>query len=142
MFRKLCRSCTTFLTTYPFFPQVSRLVRRNLTERAMDFHIRIEDCSITHLSFGPEYTRAVESKQVAQQEAERAKYEVEMAEQERKSKVIAAQVTFHKGHQQLIFRKKKKTFGVLSLFFFYYLFFYFPKFFFSCYPGFAKVKLP
>lgn len=71
--------------------EVSRLVRRNLTERALDFHIRIEDCSITHLSFGPEYTRAVESKQVAQQEAERAKYEVEMAEQERKSKVIAAQ---------------------------------------------------
>jgi len=71
--------------------EVSRLVRRNLTERANDFHIRIEDCSITHLSFGPEYTRAVESKQVAQQEAERAKYMVEMAEQERKSKVIHAQ---------------------------------------------------
>merc|ERR1719499_1154951 len=71
--------------------EVSRLVRRNLMERAMDFHIRIDDCSITHLSFGPEYTRAVESKQVAQQEAERAKYMVEMAEQERKSKVIAAQ---------------------------------------------------
>jgi len=71
--------------------EVSRLVRRNLTERAMDFHIDITDCSITHLSFGPEYTRAVESKQVAQQDAERAKYMVEMAEQERKSKVIEAQ---------------------------------------------------
>lgn len=71
--------------------EVSRLVRRNLTERALDFHINIEDCSITHLSFGPEYTRAIESKQVAQQEAERAKYEVEMAEQQKKSMVIAAQ---------------------------------------------------
>lgn len=71
--------------------EVSLLVRRNLTERALDFHIRIEDCSITHLSFGPEYTRAVEAKQVAQQEAERAKYLVEMAVQEKKSKVIAAQ---------------------------------------------------
>lgn len=71
--------------------EVSRLVRRNLMERALDFHIKIDDCSITHLSFGPEYTRAVESKQVAQQDAERAKYMVEMAEQERKSKVIAAQ---------------------------------------------------
>merc|ERR1719195_2554649 len=69
--------------------EVSLLVRRNLTERAEDFNIVIEDCSITHLSFGPEYTRAVESKQVPQQEAERAKYMVEMAEQERKSKVIA-----------------------------------------------------
>lgn len=71
--------------------EVSRLVRRNLTERANDFHIKIEDCSITHLSFGPEYTRAVESKQVAQQDAERAKYLVEMAEQEKKSKIIHAQ---------------------------------------------------
>jgi len=71
--------------------EVSRLVRRNLTERAADFHIRIEDCSITHLSFGPEYTRAVESKQVAQQDAERAKYLVEMADQEKKSKIIHAQ---------------------------------------------------
>lgn len=71
--------------------EISRLIRKNLVERAEDFFINIADCSITHLSFGPEYTKAVESKQVAQQEAERAKYMVEMAEQERKSKVIAAQ---------------------------------------------------
>lgn len=71
--------------------EIARLVRRNLSDRALDFHIKIEDCSITHLSFGPEYTRAVESKQVAQQDAERAGYEVEQAEQDRKSKVIAAQ---------------------------------------------------
>lgn len=71
--------------------EIARLVRRNLSERALDFHIKIEDCSITHLSFGPEYTRAVESKQVAQQDAERAGYAVEEAEQDRKSKVIAAQ---------------------------------------------------
>ena len=32
----------------------------------------IDDVSITHLSFGKEYTAAVEAKQVAQQEAERA----------------------------------------------------------------------
>jgi len=71
--------------------EVSLLVRRNLKERAAEFYITVEDCSITHLSFGPEYTRAVEAKQVAQQEAERAKYLVEMAVQEKKSKVIAAQ---------------------------------------------------
>merc|ERR1719433_538318 len=59
--------------------EVSRLIKRNLTERADDFHIRIEDCAITHLSFGREYSKAVEDKQVAQQDAERAKYLVEMA---------------------------------------------------------------
>merc|ERR1719499_1600205 len=71
--------------------EVSLLVRRNLKERAAEFYITVEDCSITHLSFGPEYTRAVEAKQVAQQEAERAKYLVEMAEQDKKSKIIHAQ---------------------------------------------------
>jgi len=71
--------------------EVSRLIRRNLTERADDFHIRIDDCAITHLSFGREYSKAVEDKQVAQQEAERAKYLVDVAEQDRQSKIIAAQ---------------------------------------------------
>jgi len=71
--------------------EVSRLIKRNLTERADDFHIRIDDCAITHLSFGREYSKAVEDKQVAQQEAERAKYLVDVAEQDRQSKIIAAQ---------------------------------------------------
>lgn len=71
--------------------EVSRLIRRNLTERADDFHIRIDDCAITHLSFGREYSKAVEDKQVAQQDAERAKFLVDVAEQDRQSKIIAAQ---------------------------------------------------
>merc|ERR1719410_233020 len=71
--------------------EVSRLIRRNLTERADDFHIRIDDCAITHLSFGREYSKAVEDKQVAQQDAERAKFLVDVAEQDRKSRIIHAQ---------------------------------------------------
>jgi len=43
------------------------------------------------LSFSKEYTAAVEAKQVAQQEAERAKFVVEKAEQDRRSAVIRAQ---------------------------------------------------
>ena len=39
-----------------------------------DFNILLDDVSITHLNFSPEYEKAVESKQVAQQQAERAKY--------------------------------------------------------------------
>lgn len=70
---------------------VSRLVKRNLTERAADFHILLDDVSITHLTFGREYTAAVEAKQVAQQEAERAKFVVERSLQEKKSIVIKAQ---------------------------------------------------
>jgi len=71
--------------------EVSVLIKRNLIERAEDFCIRIEDCAITHLAFGREYSKAVEDKQVAHQEAERAKYLVEIAEQDRKSKIIHAQ---------------------------------------------------
>jgi prohibitin 2 len=51
--------------------QVSLLIRRELTERAKDFNIILDDVSITELSFGKEYTAAVEAKQVAQQEAQR-----------------------------------------------------------------------
>jgi prohibitin 2 len=71
--------------------QVSRLIKRNLTERAREFHIIVDDVTITHLTFGREYTAAVEAKQVAQQDAERAKFIVLQAQQEKKSKVIDAE---------------------------------------------------
>lgn len=44
--------------------QVSLLVRRELTERAKDFNIIMDDVAITELAFGKEYTAAVEAKQV------------------------------------------------------------------------------
>ena len=53
---------------------VSRDIRRILTQRADHFNIVLDDVSITQLTFGREYTHAIESKQVAQQEAERAKF--------------------------------------------------------------------
>eukprot|EP00179_Madagascaria_erythrocladioides_P005384 CAMPEP_0198317146 /NCGR_PEP_ID=MMETSP1450-20131203/6734_1 /TAXON_ID=753684 ORGANISM="Madagascaria erythrocladiodes, Strain CCMP3234" /NCGR_SAMPLE_ID=MMETSP1450 /ASSEMBLY_ACC=CAM_ASM_001115 /LENGTH=304 /DNA_ID=CAMNT_0044020329 /DNA_START=58 /DNA_END=972 /DNA_ORIENTATION=+ len=71
--------------------QVSKLISRNLKDRALDFNILLDDVSITHLSFGKEYTAAVEAKQVAQQEAERARFQVEKAQQDKKSIIIKAQ---------------------------------------------------
>eukprot|EP00775_Hariotina_reticulata_P014791 gene14791-14969_t len=53
---------------------VSKDIRRILAERARYFNIVLEDVSITQLTFSKEYTAAVEAKQVAQQEAERAKF--------------------------------------------------------------------
>lgn len=55
---------------------VSKDIRRILTERARFFNIILDDVSITQLTFSREYTAAVEAKQVAQQEAERAKFVV------------------------------------------------------------------
>ncbi|KEP67172.1 UNVERIFIED_CONTAM: SPFH domain / Band 7 family protein [Hammondia hammondi] len=70
---------------------VSRAVRDQLVDRAKDFNILLDDVSLTHLSFGPEYEKAVEAKQVAQQQAERGKYIVLRALEEKKSTIIKAQ---------------------------------------------------
>lgn len=71
--------------------QVSLLVRRELIERAQDFYMILDDVSITELSFGKEYAAAVEAKQVAQQEAQRAQFTVEQAKQERQQKIVQAE---------------------------------------------------
>eukprot|EP00249_Psilotum_nudum_P016725 c25962_g1_i3 orf=309-1199(+) len=70
---------------------VSREIRRILTERAANFHIALDDVSIINLTFGKEFTAAIEAKQVAAQEAERAKFIVEKAEQDKKSAIVRAQ---------------------------------------------------
>nr|QBH74220.1 prohibitin [Isotomurus palustris] len=70
---------------------VSRKVSEALTERAGQFGIVLDDISITHLTFGKEFTQAVELKQVAQQDAERARFLVEKAEQQKKAAVISAE---------------------------------------------------
>ncbi|KHN36671.1 Prohibitin-2 [Glycine soja] len=70
---------------------VSREIRKILTERAANFNIALDDVSITSLTFGKEFTAAIEAKQVAAQEAERAKFVVEKAEQDKRSAVIRAQ---------------------------------------------------
>lgn len=44
--------------------QVSADVRRELQDRSRLFNVILEDVAITHLSFSPEYSRAVEAKQV------------------------------------------------------------------------------
>lgn len=69
---------------------VSADVRKELLQRASVFNILLEDVAITHLSFSPEYSRAVEAKQVAQQEAERAKYVVIGAQQEKQTIITKA----------------------------------------------------
>lgn len=70
---------------------VSNRIRDELSNRASEFGLRLEDVSITHMTFGPEFTKAVEQKQIAQQDAERAKFLVEKAEQIRRVSVIRAE---------------------------------------------------
>lgn len=53
----------SYKCTYGIF-KVSRLVRENLTVRALRFNLVLDDVSITHVAFSPEFTHAVEAKQV------------------------------------------------------------------------------
>ena len=70
---------------------MSLLIRRELFERAKDFNIILDDVAITELSFSREYTAAVEAKQVAQQEAQRAAFVVDKAKQEKQQKIVQAE---------------------------------------------------
>lgn len=71
--------------------QVSLMIRQQLTDRARDFNIILDDVALTELSFGKDYSAAVESKQVAQQEAQRAVFVVERALQEKQQKIVQAE---------------------------------------------------
>lgn len=93
--------------------QVSALIRKGLTKRAADFNILLEDVSITHLNFSAEYERAVESKQVAQQQAERAKYKVLKAQEEKKSTIIKAEG--EKAAAEMIGNAMKENPGFIEL---------------------------
>lgn len=70
--------------------QVSLLIRKQLIDRAKDFNIVVDDVSITDLSFSQVYSAAVEAKQIALQEAQRAQFLVERAKQEKHQKIITA----------------------------------------------------
>jgi len=70
---------------------VSQRIRTSLAKKANNFHLILDDVAITHLSYGKEYAKAIEEKQVAQQESERQHYVVLKADQERKAAVIRAE---------------------------------------------------
>jgi len=70
---------------------ISQQIRRDLIKRAAHFHLILDDVSITHLTFGREFAKAIEHKQVAQQEAERQSWVVAKSDQERKAAVIRAE---------------------------------------------------
>lgn len=70
---------------------VSKEIRDALIERAAKYDLILDDVAITHLTFGREFSKAIENKQVAQQEAETQAYVVMKSDQERKAAVIRAE---------------------------------------------------
>lgn len=71
--------------------EISQQIRAGLIKRATAFNLILDDVSITHLTFGREFAKAIEQKQVAQQEAERQSWVVARSDQERKAAVIRAE---------------------------------------------------
>eukprot|EP00593_Proboscia_inermis_P008974 CAMPEP_0171322752 /NCGR_PEP_ID=MMETSP0816-20121228/115152_1 /TAXON_ID=420281 /ORGANISM="Proboscia inermis, Strain CCAP1064/1" /LENGTH=273 /DNA_ID=CAMNT_0011821305 /DNA_START=61 /DNA_END=882 /DNA_ORIENTATION=- len=71
--------------------EVSNRIKEDLIKRAKTFHITLDDVAITHLAFSREFMKAIESKQVASQDAERQQWVVARAEQERLAVVIRAE---------------------------------------------------
>merc|ERR1711953_1009986 len=54
-------------------------------------NILMDDVSITHLTYGKEFAKAIEEKQVAEQDAERQKFIVMRSEQERHATIIKSE---------------------------------------------------
>lgn len=71
--------------------QVSREIRDALNERCHEFNLLLEDVALTHLEYGTEFAKAIEDKQVAEQKAERAKFIVAKAEQEKLARIIRSE---------------------------------------------------
>merc|ERR1711971_1091864 len=71
--------------------EVSERIKSEMMKRAEHFHLTLDDVAITHLTFGREFMKAIEAKQVASQEAERQQWVVKKAEQERQAVVTRAE---------------------------------------------------
>lgn len=92
---------------------VSSEIAKDLRARAAKFNLLLEDIAITHVAFSPEYSKAVELKQVAQQEAERAKYVVIGAKNEKKT--IMTKARGEAESAELIGNSVKNNPGFMSL---------------------------
>merc|ERR1719421_2234337 len=71
--------------------QVSREIREAIVARAAQFNILMDDVALTHLTYGKEFARAIEDKQVAEQDAERQKFVVQKSEQEQLATIIRSE---------------------------------------------------
>lgn len=73
--------------------QVKSEVEADITERLAAYNIIVDPAglSITNFDFSPEFNKAIEQKQVAQQEAEKQRYVLQQAELEKQTQVARAE---------------------------------------------------
>ena len=70
--------------------EVKAGVDKSLTERLATYHIKVDDISLVHVHFSERFSEAVETKQIAEQEAKRAGFITLKTLQEAEAKVNLA----------------------------------------------------
>ena len=60
-------------------PEVKAKALASIKQRIEPYGIRVDDLSIVNFSFSPDFSKSIEAKQVAAQEAERAKFNLDRA---------------------------------------------------------------
>lgn len=72
-------------------PELKRDIDKALSNRLARYDILLDDVSVTNVQFTPEFNQAIEDKQIAQQQAEQAKFLVEKARSEAEANQIKQQ---------------------------------------------------
>jgi regulator of protease activity HflC (stomatin/prohibitin superfamily) len=86
-------------------PEVKAKAVVALRERLQPFGIRVVDLNITNFSFSPAFAEAIEAKQVAQQNAERARFNLEAAKVDAEAQQVQA-LTLSELYLQKLFLEK------------------------------------
>jgi regulator of protease activity HflC (stomatin/prohibitin superfamily) len=70
--------------------EVKNLVDHLLANRLLNYHVKVDDVSLVHVHFSENFAKAVEAKQIAEQEAKKAGFAVLKAKQEAEAKINLA----------------------------------------------------
>ncbi|MDJ0648683.1 MAG: prohibitin family protein [Xenococcaceae cyanobacterium MO_188.B19] len=62
--------------------ELKQEIDNQLQERLVEYGIAVDGVSLVNISFSPEFAKAIEAKQIAEQEAKRAEFEAAKAEQQ------------------------------------------------------------
>jgi prohibitin 1 len=64
-----------------------------IQKRLIKYHIKVDDVSLVKISFSPDFTKSIEQKQIAEQEAKQAEYEAVKASKQAEAEVNRAKGT-------------------------------------------------
>lgn len=70
--------------------EIKQEIDSALEKRLVDYGILIDDVSLVNVSFSPDFVKAIEAKQIAEQEAKRAGFDALKAEQQAQSEINRA----------------------------------------------------